>query len=804
MRLISLEIDNFRVIRRARLELPDQLIGIIGVNGAGKSSLVEAVAWCLYGQSVARSGKEEIRSTYARSDQSCRVGLEFELNGETYLLVRQLVGKNERSEVSLFRNGRPESSGSLDTGKYVVTLLGLDWRGFLTSFLARQQELNGLADLTPGKRRDHLAGMLGVDRLDRAIKRIKDDGRLQADKEDFLYRQTAGREELSNRLKELREHAELLELQVGGLLGAWTKARDGAVELEASYREHHDKKAACSRLEAKLEARRETRKHLAGQRETLEQRRTELESKNQEAARLAGEIKDAGRVRESRRLMEQARLQVETGRTLRNQIESAAAELTRLDAELKERRTDLVAAEKALADLPETLQADLEKVNGELEITRRTFIEVQSDAKASQLALKAVEEQVASIARIGPEAVCDRCHRPFGDDLPGIRTHLEEERAGLEARITGLKMKLDEVRKVGEHLKNNSILLQSKVSTRKELLSETASLRREVGSSEKRRGHLEQAKSELREKLEGLGSAEFDPAELERLTSELNRMEGIQKELHRIEGELKSAPEVERGLKEVAERTEGLDRELADLEDQFRALRFDPVEFEALQRSYAESREKAERARDEHTRAVRDLDLTKAEILTRQEETARLDQAAVELEEVRVERFHTEKLHSLFRDFRKFTISRIRPRLAELAGELLDEMSGGRYSLVELDEDYNLHIMDDGRMYGLDRFSGGEKDLASLCLRLAISLALTESAGLDRSFIILDEVFGSQDTGRRELIFEALARLKERFPQTILITHLEELKNKVEMLIDLEPQPGGWSEVRVNGETAAD
>ena len=127
------------------------------------------------------------------------------------------------------------------------------------------------------------------------------------------------------------------------------------------------------------------------------------------------------------------------------------------------------------------------------------------------------------------------------------------------------------------------------------------------------------------------------------------------------------------------------------------------------------------------------------------------------------------------------------------------EMTGGKYSLVELDEDYNLQVMDNGAFFGIDRFSGGEKDLASLCLRLAISLALTESAGLDRSFIILDEVFGSQDTGRRELIFEALANLKPRFPQMILITHLEELKHKVETIVEVAPQPGGWSEVRVNG-----
>jgi len=126
-------------------------------------------------------------------------------------------------------------------------------------------------------------------------------------------------------------------------------------------------------------------------------------------------------------------------------------------------------------------------------------------------------------------------------------------------------------------------------------------------------------------------------------------------------------------------------------------------------------------------------------------------------------------------------------------------MTNGKYGLVELDEKYNLRVMDYGQYYAVDRFSGGEKDLANLCLRLAISLALTESAGLSRSFIILDEVFGSQDSERKDLIVKALANLKNRFPQIFLITHVEELRDRVEELIEVFPTGAGWSEVRVNG-----
>jgi exonuclease SbcC len=689
----------------------------------------------------------------------------------------------------------------VDTGKYVVELLGLDWRGFLTSFLARQQELNALADLTPGRRRDHLAAMLGVDRLDRALKRIKDDGKLQADKIDFLQRQLAGRAGLVERLAELGEHAKALEKQVGELSGAWQAARDEFAALEKGYREHQEQQAACSRLEAQIEARHQTRKHLADQLNGLEGRKRDLGAKAETAASLEAGLVGLDELRERYRRLEQLRDRAENRRALAEQIQNGSAELGRVDSELEQRRRELSEAEKALGLIPESVDTDLAKATADLDAARLLYGDRLADSKAGERALSKVAEQVASIAQIGPETVCDRCHRPFGDDLPSIRQHLEEELASLTVKAEALGESLEKLRIEGETLKKYRMELQDMVSRRRELKTTVESLRREIGSAETRRGSLDKNLSDLRDRLAKIGVEEFRPEELERLKVELARLEANRTRFEQIRGELKAEPEVTESIRQVAAKLSLLDDELTGLQKELEGLHFDADGFEKLKLAYADGQIRLERAREDHLRAGHDLDLTRREMKAKEEELARLEKAGEELEENRVERFHTEKLLSLFRDFRKFTISRIRPRLAELAGELITDMSGGRYSLVELDEDYNLQIMDDGKYYGLERFSGGEKDLASLCLRLAISLALTEAAGLDRSFVILDEVFGSQDSGRRELIFRALARLKDRFPQTILITHLDELKNNVEILIEVEPQAGGWSEVRVDGAT---
>ena len=126
-------------------------------------------------------------------------------------------------------------------------------------------------------------------------------------------------------------------------------------------------------------------------------------------------------------------------------------------------------------------------------------------------------------------------------------------------------------------------------------------------------------------------------------------------------------------------------------------------------------------------------------------------------------------------------------------------MTNEKEYMVQLDEKYELRVMDSGQFVGVERFSGGEKDLANLCLRLAISLSITESDGLRGSFIILDEVFGSQDNERKENILRSLAKLKNRFPQIILITHIEDLKEGVEQIIEVKQNESQISEVIVHG-----
>jgi exonuclease SbcC len=188
-------------------------------------------------------------------------------------------------------------------------------------------------------------------------------------------------------------------------------------------------------------------------------------------------------------------------------------------------------------------------------------------------------------------------------------------------------------------------------------------------------------------------------------------------------------------------------------------------------------------------------EMTEKEIDQIKEEIESARQLEKDIKVWEEERRYLEKLDLLFSDFRVSLIGRIRPTLSRYAKALFLDLCEGKYEDFELDEDYEIFIHDQGEKYPLNRFSGGETDLANLCLRIAISLLISESSQVGFSFIILDEIFGSQDVLRKENILNALARLKNRFRQIFLITHIDDIKDSVENLVYVTENEDGTSDL---------
>jgi len=152
-------------------------------------------------------------------------------------------------------------------------------------------------------------------------------------------------------------------------------------------------------------------------------------------------------------------------------------------------------------------------------------------------------------------------------------------------------------------------------------------------------------------------------------------------------------------------------------------------------------------------------------------------------------------LADAMRDFRANVITRVVPSISQIASEFFVDLTDGKYGGMRLDDEYELHIMDEGQEYPLDRFSGGEVDLASLSLRLAISKMIGERSGHHVNLLVLDEIFGSQDQNRKRNVLEMLSSLQRQFGQIMVITHIEDIKDALGNSVTVQEDEDGYSRV---------
>jgi exonuclease SbcC len=157
---------------------------------------------------------------------------------------------------------------------------------------------------------------------------------------------------------------------------------------------------------------------------------------------------------------------------------------------------------------------------------------------------------------------------------------------------------------------------------------------------------------------------------------------------------------------------------------------------------------------------------------------------ALRITEVKADLKLHDELDRALHDLRLELNATMRPEMSERASDFLATLTDGRYHELELDENYQLLMVEDGQVKPV--VSGGEEDVMHLVLRLAISQMVAERAGQPLSLLVLDEIFGSLDEHRRQNVVGLLRGLADRFPQVVLITHIDSVRDSVDRVLRVE------------------
>lgn len=307
---------------------------------------------------------------------------------------------------------------------------------------------------------------------------------------------------------------------------------------------------------------------------------------------------------------------------------------------------------------------------------------------------------------------------------------------------------------------------------------------------------LSVALNRLQKYLEDLG---FDPSEHEAMYEERKVLARSEVEAQKIRIVLAAEPEIRRRLHEAAESLTTLQKELFEAKVKLEALGYSPEAHEKARLDLAE----AEMHLDEARRAVSDrrvlLGVLKGNFDQLKEDARRKKDHEKSLQEVGRRLEVADTTRGLVNDFMDQVLIRVKKEIARTAGEILEEVSG-KYSQLKIDDDFNILVEDGGDYYPISRYSGGEIDMIAVSVRVAISEYLMRF-GPDResySFLILDEVFGSQDIEHREKMIQMLRSLEERFPQIIAISHISDVQGQFDNTIQVVEDEMGNSRVEMS------
>jgi len=248
----------------------------------------------------------------------------------------------------------------------------------------------------------------------------------------------------------------------------------------------------------------------------------------------------------------------------------------------------------------------------------------------------------------------------------------------------------------------------------------------------------------------------------------------------KLESQLKQLPQLKKQKKQLLKKRKLLTLQLGKIIKKLELLNFNQERFESKKESLDQLQEQYSKIGRQMERIKGDIKENKANLKNYQNELKEQKVLKKKIKNLDKQNRALLSMEPLLQEFGRELLARIRPVLEKETGDLLKVVTKGRYFNIELNDNYEIQLYDKGKKYKIKRFSGGEEDLINLCFRLAISRVIAQkSSGHKIDFLILDEIFASQDNERRQNILSALQELSTQFRQLFLITHIDDIKEQM-------------------------
>jgi len=791
MILCSLKLQNFKKYKEYEIEFFEGLTGFIGKNGSGKSTIFDAIFFALYGELRNKNAKSFVR--HINSDEKSVVSVEliFEIDSIQHKVIREFRGKSLTAKAYLYNSDETLLAfGSKEVDRKLQQMIGMEKKAFINTVFASQKELTSLSQLDNEDRKKLIRKLLGLEKIDGVEKSVRENLTnlrreckgflellLQADEEkDINENINANKQQLKDKQKTIDKTS--------------LKYKDIAKQYDSIYKE-------LKSIQAEKEKLALLQKDLSLVEQKISNNTQNINKLNTQYAQLKikeKEFKEKQGIKEIFSELELSLKQQENYKENFLKQEGLFKEQKRLRVEFKRIREEIHDLNVQIKDVP-IHNKELDNLETQIDAVEKSIIEIQkyetqysNEIAALNSLINEHESKIKNLQNLGRESECPTCTRPLLNEYDKVLTMLNNEITDVyKIKINELDSKLEsQVEKKNKTIKYKDGLLKNK----NELISAVKLLEdksKRLKAQKEILNEIETVGRKNNEELSKIKDVNYDRVLYNSLLEQYKHTRREYELILKLEESIKDISKLKKEIELLQDEDVTHTQQKLSTLHLIKEDKYSSKQHENKEKEYKEKSVQKEEIQTSLRKQEKDYEITNGNLKALVEQIKLNEKNKGKLQNKQNDINDFEKIKVNLTEFKTKINSKIAPRISQLASSMYSNITKGKYQHIEVTNDFDFNIYDDGKSYPIERFSGGEVDLANLVFRIAISKTLSELSGAQKiGFLAFDEIFGSQDESRREEIMQAFLSIKEEYRQIFLISHETEIKELFEYFIEIK------------------
>jgi DNA repair protein SbcC/Rad50 len=841
---IRLNLSNFLAYRSPNPIVFDgiHLACLIGENGAGKSSLLDAITWAIWGKSRSRHDNDLIHMGANRMV----VELDFEHEGQTYRITRSRERRGS-SGVGQLRLDIYDDNDQLveinepnknATQARINSLLRLDYDTFVNSAFLKQGEANAFTVKRPAERKQVLSNILGLSDWSVYENTVKE-------KLNSLQEQLNG---FNVRIEEIDKDLQTEPQRQRDLADAQAKRDSIKQELDLAEELLRQVENAPNQLKATEERLDTEQRRLNEYQNSLQDAQRAVEEHTREIDTFQQVIDQREDIEQGYQALQNARNANDELNKLYRQYTGLTSKINKLKASLDQEETrlstELESVEKRIATLDEQIaavsdadlaalreqvqaleakQAEREALNQQIAGLNTDHANLEGNNQSLYISMNELKERIDALGQVDG-ATCPLCGQPLTEEHRAeLLAELQEQGTQQGDTYRENLARMDAIHDEREAARQQVNALAVEVQTLPKLQTELGKQANQAEAAQAdtaERAACQQRRDDIRAALadqtfgaglrdqiatvaaqrDALGYDEDAHNSYDETLKQYHDYEERHTRLAIAAASLPQRVEMrdtrQQQADELQEKIQAQDVLIVDLEEQLKQQK-DLVEtYEAHNKEAMDLRTKVSNASERIGQAQQALRALEQQRKTRKDYEDRRAIAAKQqatYKELRIA-FGKNGVPAMI-------IEAAIPELEATTNDLLGRMTDGRmmvrFNMLRekvtggLAETLDIEIADELGTRSYDMYSGGEAFRINFAIRVAISKMLARRAGAHLEVLFIDEGFGTQDADGRNKLVEAINAIKDDFDLMLVITHIDELKDAFPVHIHVAKTPQG-------------